>query len=123
MFDLHVTGGMEYMLPLSVLFIANVGVFAFLVFERLTKKMVRQTLLDLIRHLGMLALAYGVFGTVTGLMQAFGALSEIKESLPIHVIMGGLKVAMITVVYGLIIFLVSLLMVLVLQFFARPQVR
>jgi biopolymer transport protein ExbB/TolQ len=123
MFDLHVEGGMEFMLPLSVLFMVNLGVFAFVVFERLTKNVVNDTRLDIIRHLGMLALAFGVFGTVTGLMQAFGALSEIKETLPFYVIMGGLKVAMINVVYGLIIFLVSMLMVLVLRFFAKPQVR
>jgi biopolymer transport protein ExbB/TolQ len=39
---------------------------------------------------------------------AFGDLERMKETLPFNVIMGGLKVALITTLYGLIIFLISL---------------
>jgi len=40
---------------------------------------------------------------------AFDDLAGMKETLPLYVIMGGLKVALITILYGLIIFMLSLI--------------
>jgi hypothetical protein len=45
----------------------------------------------------------------------FGALEEIKETLPLSVISGGVKVAIINLLYGLIVFCSSLLTYIILK--------
>jgi biopolymer transport protein ExbB/TolQ len=65
--------------------------------------------LEALKHVGGFAVAAGAFGTLTGLFQAFGALEEAKDVIPFNVICGGMKVALITVLYGLIVYMISML--------------
>jgi biopolymer transport protein ExbB/TolQ len=109
MYDIYVAGGTMFMHPLSLIFIINLGLIIFVVITRLQQKNVNKNILEAIRQLGGLALAWGVFSTVVGLFFAFDALEGMKETLPLNVIMGGLKVALITIIYGLIIFMISLI--------------
>ena len=109
MYDIYVAGGTVFMHPLSLIFFINLGLIIFVVLTRLQKKNINKNILEAIRQLGGLALAWGVFSTVVGLFFAFDALEGMKETLPLNVIMGGLKVALITILYGLIIFIFSLI--------------
>lgn len=109
MYDIYVEGGTMFMHPLSLIFLINLGLIIFVLIARFQKKNINKNILEAIRQLGGLALAWGVFSTVVGLFFAFDALEGMKETLPLNVIMGGLKVALITIIYGLIIFMISLI--------------
>ena len=60
-----------------------------------------------VKEIGLFALAFGFFGTILGLFQMFDALSS-EGPIPQEVICAGLKVNLITFIYGIIIYLVSL---------------
>jgi len=96
------------MAPLSFIFLIIIVLIVFSVLSAIQKKEINGKIVESIRQLGGLALAWGTFGTIIGLYFAFKALSEMKETLPLNVIMGGLKVGLITIIYGLIIFMISL---------------
>lgn len=106
MLDLHIEGGIMYMAPLTLLLLGNLGLIAFVLFSKIQNK---QFWIEAIRQIGLLALVWGAFSTMVGLYQAFGDLSNMTEPLPFTVIMGGLKVALITALYGLVIFIISLM--------------
>ena len=109
MYDIYLAGGPTYMHPLSLILFINLGLIIFVIITKLQKKKLNRNFLEAIRQLGGLALAWGVFSTVVGLFFAFEDLARMKETLPLYVIMGGLKVALITILYGLIIFMISLI--------------
>lgn len=109
MYDIYLAGGVFFMNILSLIFLVDVGLTIFAVFTKLQKKTLNKNILEAIRQLGGLALAWGCFSTVIGLFFAFDALEGMKETLPLAVIMGGLKVALITILYGLLVFIFSLI--------------
>ena len=109
MYDIYVAGGTFFMHTLSLIFFINMGLTIFLVITRLQKKPFNRNILEAIRQVGGLALAWGALSTLVGLFFAFDALEGMKETLPLAVIMGGLKVALISIIYGLIIFIFSLI--------------
>ena len=115
MYEIHVEGGMPFMAPLSLIFLIIIGLVAAAILTAIQKKRINEKILEFIRQLGGLALAFGTFGTIVGLYFAFKSLAEMKETLPLNVIMGGLKVGLITVIYGLVIFLISLVAFIGLQ--------
>lgn len=122
MLDFHITGGMPFMIPLSLLLVTNLGLIVILFSAAMQKKQLNSALLELVRQIGLLALVWGILSTVIGLYQAFGSLSQMTETLPLNVIMGGLQVALITAEYGLIIFVVSLVSHVVLRWLNRNSV-
>jgi MotA/TolQ/ExbB proton channel family len=109
MYDIYVAGGTFFMHPLTLLLLINSGLIIFVLINKFQKKTFNRNILEAIRQLGGLALAWGAFSTLIGLFFAFNALEGMKETLPLNVIMGGLKVGLITVLYGLIIFIFSLI--------------
>lgn len=117
--DLYVAGGAEYMHPITITFIANLVLIFITISQIVQKKNVNQKLIEIGKQLGGLALALGVFGTVIGLFQAFDALENSSDIIPFQVIMGGLKVAIITVLYGLITYCLSLLAYIILKLSVR----
>ncbi len=123
LFDLHVEGGFVFMAPLSMLLAVNVCIVLFIVASLIQKKEVNGRWLDVIKQIGGLAAAWGAVSTIVGLYGAFQALEATPEVLPFQVIMGGLKVAVITVIYGLLIFCLSLLAYIILKLLMRISVR
>jgi biopolymer transport protein ExbB/TolQ len=101
--EFHVMGGIMFMLPLALLFASNLVLIGVAAFREATPK-----LLEIIKQIGLFALAWGAFGTLVGLFQAFGDISTMSQALPMQVISGGLKVALITVLYGFGIYLFTL---------------
>lgn len=108
MYEIHQDGGMVFMVPLTAIFLVILGLICYGFGSLIMKKNISSSIPELIRQLGGLALAWGTFSTIIGLYFAFKSLSEMKDPLPLDVIMGGLKVGLITVIYGLIIFITSL---------------
>jgi hypothetical protein len=95
-FSHHIEGSIYFMAPLTFLFATSVILFIYI----LIKKDFNSILTDAIKHIGILIFMYGIFGTLVGFMQMFDALESIKEGLPLSVISGGVKVALLNVLYG-----------------------
>lgn len=119
--DLHFEGGIEFMFPLFLMLIANSCILIYTIITRIKKNELNSKWLDAIKQIGGLAAAYGAFGTVFGLIQAFNALETSPEVIPFPVICGGLKVAALNVVYGLLILFLSQLAYIILKLSDRPQ--
>ena len=62
-----------------------------------------------VKEIGLIALAFGFLGTLLGFAQALG---YVKQSGPVSqsILCGGLKVSLIPTIYGVIIYLVSLIL-------------
>ena len=113
--ELHNQGGLPFMFPLDIIFLINVGLVLFAVYCIALKKSMQPNLLDNIKKLASFALTFGAFSTLVGLFFAFSALEEIKEGLAFYIIAGGLKVGLITALYGCVIYLISMLAFLILR--------
>ncbi len=55
----------------------------------------------------MFALVFGLFSTFLGIIQVLGVMQQI-ESIETGVLCGGIKVTLIPAVYGMIIYMISL---------------
>jgi biopolymer transport protein ExbB/TolQ len=63
-----------------------------------------KNLLSYIKNIGLFGLVFGIFGQLIGLYEAFGAIQEMGDVSP-ALLAGGLKVSMLTTLYGVVIFL------------------
>ncbi len=120
--ELYASGGPIWMHPLTLCLIAIICLVIYVIILHFQKRQIHSTLIEAIKQIGVLALAWGTFSTIAGFFQAFGALEEIKEMLPFQVIMGGMKVALITALYGLIVFILSMLAYIILKLSAKNLV-
>jgi len=107
--DTYIAGGPSYMHPITMLLLFNLVVISYIIARRLKKNSIDGKWIEAVKHVGGLAIAFGTFGTLWGLFLAFDALEASKEIIPFPVIMGGLKVALINILYGLIVFFISML--------------
>ena len=105
--ELYNWGGVVFMHPITLLFLINIGIIVYAIVCRVISKQLDSKWVEAMKQLSGLALAWGTFASLAGLFQAFEALEESKEVIPFQVIMGGLKVGLITVLYGLIVFCIS----------------
>lgn len=119
LWEYHIMGGTEYNAPISLALLFIIVLLIFIVKGLIQKKEIDLKLVEAIKHLGGVALAFGAFGTIIGFFQAFDALEQMSEVLPFQVIMGGLKVALINVIYGLIVFCFSMIMYISLKLTAK----
>jgi len=113
--EFYISGGPEYMHMLTIILILNIGLIAYVIYGQVRKEEVHAKWLETIQQLGGFALAWGAFSTLVGLFQAFDSLEASKEILPFQVIMGGLKVALITTLYGFGVFHFSIFAVILLK--------
>ena len=77
--------------------------------------------LGYVRSLGLLAFVLGIFGQLLGLYQAFSAIQEMGE-VSASLLAGGLKVSMITTMYGTFILIISLILWMLLDASLRRKV-
>lgn len=113
--DTYIAGGVEYMHPITLLFLFNIGIAGYIIFCRIRKKIFHNAWLEAIKHVAGFIVAFGTFGTLAGFFMAFNALENSEQIIPFQMIMGGLKVALINVLYGLVIFFISMLVYVVLK--------
>ena len=105
-------GGPLFMGILTLILICIVAWAIYHLFPVLTGKEISlsktKSKLKHIKTLGSFAAVFGILGQLIGLYQAFAILEE-KGNISQSLIAGGLKVSMIPTLYGVIIFLLSLL--------------
>lgn len=121
MLEIYRAGGVQWMHPITLLFLINIVIVVLEIVSKMRNAEYDFRRIGWIKQIGGLALAWGVLSTVIGLFQAFGDLSKSGDTIPFHVIMGGLQVALITAIYGLIIFLLSLVLAIGLALAARKS--
>lgn len=61
------------------------------------------------KSIGLFAMITGIFGQLIGIYQAFSAIQQAGDISP-KLVYGGIKVSMITTLYGIFIYLFSLLL-------------
>lgn len=66
--------------------------------------------LGYVRSLGVLGLVVGVLGQLIGMYQAFSVIQDMGGNVSPSMLMGGLKVSMITSIYGIVILAISLIL-------------
>ena len=108
MIELFHMGGMLFMSILTLLFIA-VLISAFLYWSSSTAD---QKAWNRIKSIGLLALVVGVLGQMIGLYSAFEAIQQMGTVSP-AMLAGGLKVSSITTIYGMVIYIISLVIWLI----------
>jgi MotA/TolQ/ExbB proton channel family len=113
--NIYIAGGPAYMHPVTILLIVNIAITGYIIYNKTLSKNISPKWLESIKHIGGFAAAVGTFGTLVGLFMAFNALEHSEQVIPFQVIMGGLKVALINVLYGLIVFLISMVCYIVLK--------
>ena len=70
--------------------------------------------LDLVKSMGLFAMITGILGQLIGLFSAFEAIQEMGSVSP-AMLAGGLKVSMISTLYGMTIFLFAYILWLILN--------
>lgn len=113
--DFYISGGVSYMHVMTLILLLNIVLIIYVAFFNAQKKVIHDKWIETIKQLGGFALAWGAFSTLVGLFQIFEDLSSVKEVLPFQIIMGGLKVALITVLYGFCVFHFSIFAVIILR--------
>jgi len=76
--------------------------------------------LKYIKSLGLFAFVTGIMGQLLGLYNAFGAIEMAMDISP-AILAGGLKVSMITTIYGALIFVISYLLWIILDYSASTK--
>jgi hypothetical protein len=114
-YNLHIEGGIFFTFPLFLMLATNFSILIYLVIAQVQKKQFNTKWLEAVKQIGGLAAAWGVLSTIIGLFNAFDALEAMNEMVAPQIIMGGLKVAVITVIYGLSIFCVSMFAYIILK--------
>jgi hypothetical protein len=122
MVDIYISGGVIWMHPITLMFLINIVIVVLELIGKIRNPAYNFPRISWIKQVGGLALAWGVFSTVIALFQAFGDLSKSGDTIPFYVIMGGLQVALITAIYGLIVFMLSFLMAMVLALVAKKTI-
>ena len=123
LYNIYLAGGAEFMHPISLLFMSNIVGIGYIVFCRIRKKLIHPNWLEIVKHFGGVAVAYGTFGTLLGLLLAFDALEKSDQIIPFQVIMGGLKVSLINILYGLIVFFFSMVAYIALKLTEHKDVK
>ena len=74
-----------------------------------------------IKTIGLFSAITGIFGQLIGLYEAFSAIEKAADISP-SILMGGIKISMITTLYGIVIYLISILIWFVLDLMASRKV-
>ena len=117
--DLYFMGGPAHMAILTLLL---TGMVAWMIYAQLRKDSgeEKRRKFKVGQSIGLFALMTGILFQLIGFYYAFSALEEVGEVAP-AVLYGGLKVSLITTVYGLLIYMFSILLCFVLSAVARGK--
>lgn len=98
MLDLFYAGGTLFMTLLTILLIGVIVCF--------------WKFPNWVKEIGLLALSIGILGQIIGLYGAFKAI-ELSGEVSQQIMTGGLKVSSITTIYGVLIYILSLILRLI----------
>ena len=74
--------------------------------------------ISLVKHLSLFALVWGFLGQMIGLIGAFDAI-EIQGDVAPAVLAGGIKIAILSPLFGMVVFLIARLGIIVLAFIKK----
>jgi len=113
MFDLFYMGGPLFMGTLTIIFICMIavaGVNSISLFKGdMDDKATAARKLAYIKSVGLFALIIGILGQLIGLFSAFEAIESMNVDVSPSLLAGGFKVSMITTLYGMVIYAISIL--------------
>ncbi|AXP81050.1 MotA/TolQ/ExbB proton channel family protein [Mariniflexile rhizosphaerae] len=98
MLDLFYEGGSLFMTILTILLLGVIVCF--------------WKFPEWIKEVGLLALSFGILGQIIGLYGAFKGIEQMGQ-VSQEMMAGGLKVSSITTIYGLLIYIISLILRLI----------
>lgn len=113
MFKLFSQGGPLFMGILTLILLSLLAVFIRALVKRGNEKQQNHSIQSM-KSIGLLGLVVGVLGQLIGLFSAFSFI-ETAGDISLSVLAGGLKVSLITTVYGVIIYISHLVLSLVLK--------
>ena len=96
-------GGPIFMYPLFLLLLTCIGlsVKAFLKGDPNNK------IKEIISHLSLFALVWGFLGMMIGLIGAFDAMSDASKNIAAPILAGGLKIGLLSPVFGMFVFIIA----------------
>ena len=107
MFDIFSQGGPLFMGILSLILLSLMAVFVVSIIKKRDEKQLLQSI-QWLKSLGTLGLVVGILCQLIGLFSAFSVI-ETSQGISPTMLASGLKVSMITTLYGLIIFITYIL--------------
>lgn len=113
MFSLFTQGGPLFMGILSLILISLFVVFIIALSKKGDEKKLNQAI-KWLKSIGTLGLIVGILGQLIGLFSAF-SIMEITNGVSPNILAGGLKVSLITTIYGVLIYIIHLICSMVLK--------
>ncbi len=97
---------------LTLILLSLLAVFVRSIMKKGDEKQINQSI-QWLKSIGTLGLVVGIFGQLIGLFSAFSVM-EVSQVSP-TILAGGLKVSLITTLYGLLIYIIYLLCSMILK--------
>lgn len=113
MFNLFSQGGPLFMGILTLILLALLVVFVRSIMKKREEKQLSQSI-QWLKSIGTLGLVVGILGQLIGLYSAFTIIETGKELSP-AILAGGLRVSMITTLYGMLIYIIHLVCSMILK--------
>ncbi|WP_066627639.1 MotA/TolQ/ExbB proton channel family protein [Labilibacter marinus] len=115
--ELFIKGGLEFMGLLTILLVITTAwLIYYFVVAYISKKIDKEVCLRKLRYgkdIGLFTLTMGVFGSLIGFMSMFDIIEDITAKgieITAQNVFGGIKATMIVIIYGILIYLFSLLL-------------
>lgn len=113
MFNLFSQGGPLFMGILTLILLSLIAVFVMAISKKGDEKQHNQSI-QWLKSIGTLGLVVGVLGQLIGLFSAFSVM-ETTQGISTAILVGGLKVSLITTLYGLLIYIIYLVCSMILK--------
>ena len=113
MFNLFSQGSPIFMGILTLTLLALLAVFVTSMKHKGDEKQLNQSI-EWLKSIGTFGLVLGIFGQLLGLFSAFSVMQTVEGVSP-AILAGGLKISLITTLYGVLIYMVYLVCSMVLR--------
>ncbi len=113
MFKLFLQGGPLFMGILTLILLSLLAVFVMSVLKKGDEKQLNQSI-QWLKSIGTLGLVVGILGQLIGLYSAFSVM-ETTGGISPAILAGGLKVSLVTTLYGLLIYIIYLVCSMILK--------
>lgn len=113
MLKLFSQGGLLFMGVLTLTLLSLLTIFIMAIIKKGEEKQLNQSV-QWLKSIGTLGLVIGILGQLIGLFSALSTI-EISQGISPVILLGGLKVSLITTLYGLLIYIIYLVCSMILK--------